>query len=227
MKELVAAKLAERVKDGELLGVGTGTTVLLALEKIAERVKKENLKIQVLSTSYQTAWKCQEIGLTVLGNTFEGMLSWGFDGADEVDDKLRLIKGRRGALLREKILAAACKEYVIIVDDSKLVSRLGEKFSVPVEFVPEAKFIVEKGLRKLGAESVTLRISEISQAPIVTELGNITFDVKFKDVHQDLENQINQLVGVVDNGIFTDYATEVLIGSSSGVTSRIKSSLLS
>jgi len=222
MKEVVAAKLAEKITDGDLIGVGTGSTVDLALVKIAERVKKEKLKIQVLPTSYQTAWQCQRIGLTVLGTTFQGMLSWGFDGADEVDGDLRLIKGKGGALFREKIIAAACSEYVVIVDDSKLVKKLGEKFAVPVELVPESRFIVEKGLLKLGAEKVSLRESPASHGPLITELGNLIIDAKFQNISSDLEGQINQLVGVVENGIFTNYATEVLIGSSKGVDSRKK-----
>ena len=222
MKELVAREIASRVKDGEVLGVGTGTTVDLALGFIGERVKKENLTLHVVPTSYQSAWKCQEIGLHVLYPGFRGELAWGFDGADEVNDKLWLIKGKGGALLQEKILAARCKKFIVIVDESKIVKKLGEKCAVPVEVIPEASKLVEDGLKKLGALEITLRQGTGKHGPIITERGNIILDARFGEIHENSERDIKSICGVVDNGLFIGYAHEVLVAGSAGVRKMTK-----
>lgn len=134
-----------------MLGVGTGTTVDAALTKIAERVRSEGLTVSVVPTSYETAWRCAEIGLTVVSPETVGVLSWGFDGADAVDPARRLIKGKGGALLKEKVLAKKCTRFVVIVDESKLVKDLAQACPIPVEVLPEALLLVQGNLRALGA----------------------------------------------------------------------------
>jgi ribose 5-phosphate isomerase len=119
MKEIVANEIAKRVKNGDVLGVGTGTTVDAALEAIGKRVAHEGLLVTVVPTSYQSAWRCQELGLTVMYSGYRGYLSWGFDGADQVTNERWAIKGKGGALLQEKILAKRCKHFIIIADDSR------------------------------------------------------------------------------------------------------------
>ena len=217
MKEIVAKELAARVRDGEVIGVGTGSTVDLALDEIAKRVKQEGLRLTVVPTSLQSAWKCQEAGLQVSYPGYCGDLSWGFDGADAVDDRLRVIKGKGGAMLQEKILAARCLHYVIIVDDSKMVSKLGPGCPVPVEVIPEARFVAERKLMTLGAKSVSLRNAVAKHGPVITEGGNIIFDAQFTEISDSLEGEIKSIVGVVESGLFTGFASEVLIGSSAGV----------
>lgn len=217
MRELLAKEIAGRVKDGDTIGFGTGTTVEVAINQIAKRVKDEGLRIAAVPTSIETAQQCEQLGIAVLSSLWAAPLSWGFDGADEVDPKLRLIKGRGGALLQEKILAAKCKHFVVIVDEGKLVARLGEKFPVPVEVIPAAQGVVENGLKKLGGKNITLRQATGKHGPIITEGGNLILDVNFDNIADTLERDIKALVGVVENGIFTKYAHEVLVAGKDGL----------
>jgi ribose 5-phosphate isomerase A len=172
-------------------------------------------------TSLESAWRCEELGLEVLHPNFRGELAWGFDGADEVDDRLWLIKGKGGALLREKILAVRCKHFIVIVDESKLVSQLGRTCPIPVELIPEAISIVEGELKARGATDVMLRpAGEGKHGPVITEMGNVIVDALFPQIDHALETDIKSIVGVVESGLFIDYADEVLIAGKDGVTSR-------
>jgi ribose 5-phosphate isomerase A len=218
MKELVAQEIASRVRDGDLIGVGTGSTVDCALEAIGKRVVGEGLSIKVVPTSYQSAWRCQELGLEVLYTGFCGRLSWGFDGADQVTSQRWAIKGKGGALLQEKILAKRCDAFVVIVDESKLVRTLGSGCPIPVEVVPEARILAEEGLRNLGAQQVGLRTGSGKHGPVITERGNILLDAEFSSIDGSLENNIRQLVGVVESGLFSDCITELLVATSAGIT---------
>lgn len=219
MKELVAAELAKRVKDGDKIGVGTGSTVDAALTKIGERIKRENLNVQVVPTSLQSAWHCHEIGLTVLYPAYNGKLSWGFDGADAVDSNLWLIKGKGGAMLQEKILAARCEKFIIIVDESKIFDKLENACAIPVEVVPEAISVATAGLQKLGAAEVVLRPAGGKHGPVITEAGNIILDAKFSTISESLEKDIKSLVGVVESGLFIGFADEVLVAGKKTVKS--------
>jgi len=219
MKEIVAAEIAKRVKDGERIGVGTGSTVDAALTKIGERIAKEGLDVQVVPTSIQSAWRCHEIGLTVLYPAYKGELAWGFDGADAVNKDLWLIKGKGGAMLQEKILAARCKKFLVIVDDSKMTDNLGAACAIPVEVVPEGVVIVEKGLRELGAKDITLRPATGKHGPIITEAGNVILDASFSNITATLERDIKSIVGVVESGLFIGYTSEVIVAGASGVKS--------
>lgn len=224
MKEIVAQALAARVKNGEVIGVGTGSTVDAALIEIGKRVKAESLNLKVVPTSLQSAWRCQEIGLDVLYPGFRGELAWGFDGADEVNDELWLIKGKGGALLQEKILAARCKEFIVIVDESKLVKKLGEACAVPLEVVPEAIAVVEKKLRDFSPREVSIREGTGKKGPIITEAGNIIVDVLLPNIDHTTDQRLTSIVGVVETGLFVGYAHEVIVGSRDGTqTLRAKS----
>ena len=219
MKEKVAQEIARRVKDGDVIGVGTGTTVDAALTEIGKRVKQEGLRLSVVPTSLQSAWRCQELGLTVLYQAFNGHLSWGFDGADQVTKDRWAIKGKGGAMLQEKILAKRCKKFIIIVDDTKVVSQLGAGCPVPVEVIPEARILAEEGLRALGATAVEMRSGSGKHGPVITEGGNIIIDASFPAIRESLERDIKGIVGVVDSGLFIGYASEVIVASASGVSS--------
>lgn len=220
MKEVVARELAQRVKHGEVIGVGTGSTVDLALSALGERVKTEGLKVAVIPTSYQSAWKCEKIGLEVIYPGFCGALAWGFDGADEVDPRNRLIKGRGGAMLQEKILAARCKEFIIIVDETKLVNNLGDRFPIPLEVVPSAISLVERALTKLGATEMFIREGNGKHGPVITEAGNIIVDVRFKVIGDDMESELKKLLGVVETGLFFGYASEIWVARKGEVEKR-------
>lgn len=220
MKEQVGKAVAARVNDGDIIGVGTGSTVDAALKAIGERVEREDIRLRVIPSSYQSAWLCQQYGLRVYSPLYDSELSWGFDGADEVDPQLRMIKGRGGAMLQEKILAAKCKKFLIIVDESKLVTRLGEKYPIPIEVVPEALNIARLGLLELGAASVELRQAVSKHGPVITEAGNLILDAQFSAIPDDLEFRIKSLLGVVESGLFLHYTDEVLIAKSDGVYVR-------
>jgi len=217
MRELVAKEIARRVKAGEVIGVGTGTTVDAALEEIGKRVKAESLELACVPTSLQSAWRCESLGLKVLHPSYLGRLSWGFDGADEVDEKLRLIKGKGGAMLQEKILAARCDKFIVIIDENKLVKQLGVKVPIPVEVIPEARSVVESGLKKLGARDAKVRQAVAKHGPVITEAGNIIIDAFFDKIEDALEVQIKSIVGVVESGLFVGFADEVLVGTAQGL----------
>jgi ribose 5-phosphate isomerase A len=220
MKEKVAEEIAARVKDGDVLGIGTGSTVTLAVQRIGERMKREGITVCGVPTSIQTASQCEALGVRVLHPGYRGEIAWGFDGADAVDPNFWLVKGKGGALLQEKILAARCREFIVIVDDSKLAPSLSN-IPIPVEVVPEAQGIAERGLQRLGASLVQLRpCTGGKHGPIITEAGNVILDATFPQVSQSLEDGIKTIVGVVESGLFTRFATELWVGSEKGVTKK-------
>jgi len=219
MKEIVAQEIAKRVVDGDVIGVGTGTTVDAALEAIGKRVKNEGLRVSVVPTSLQSAWRCQELGLSVMYPEYSGYLAWGFDGADQVTKARWAIKGKGGAMLQEKLLAKRCKKFVLIVDQSKLVEVLGVGCAIPVEVLPEGLVLAQAGLHSLGAKDLTIRSGSGKHGPTITEKGNIIVDAVFPAVHADLESQIKAITGVVDSGLFIGYVSEVVVADAQGVRS--------
>ena len=223
MKELVAREIATRFQNGQRIGIGTGSTVDLALAEVAQRLKGESLTVQVLPTSFESALACERLGLTVLSATYSGELDWGFDGADAVDDAFRLIKGHGGALLSEKFMAWKCRHYVTIVDQSKLVQNIAKRCAIPVEVFPEMVGVVEQKLRSLGATAVVLRPATGKHGPIVTEKGHLLLDATFTNVDDTMEGRLKALPGVVESGLFIGFTHELLIGTEKGVERRIRS----
>jgi len=219
MKELLGKEIAKRIKNGDVIGMGTGSTVSAALEEIAKRINAEKLEVTFVPSSYQTARQCEALKLKVISPLYEGEIAWTFDGADEVDPKLRLIKGRGGAMLQEKILAEKSKRFLVIVDESKLVSKLGERALVPVEVVPSALGLVEKELMSLGAKSAQLRFGVAKHGPVITEAGNLIIDAAFPDIPDTLEAGIKKITGVVESGLFLTQADEVLVSGKKGISS--------
>lgn len=217
IKGLLAEAVTKRVKNGQTIGVGTGTTVETALYQIGALVKEQGLRVRAVPTSLQSAWLCEQSGLEVLHPGTNFAIDWGFDGADAVDQRLRVIKGKGGAMLQEKIVAARCRDYLILVDQTKLVSDLAKAAAVPIEVIPEAMPFVEGEILGLGALEVRLRKAVAKHGPVITERGNLIFDVKFSKIEDDLEDKIKLLVGVVDSGLFTNFASEILVGSPKGV----------
>jgi len=122
-------------------------------------------------------------------------------------------------MLQEKILAKRCKSFTLIVDESKVVEKLGLGCAIPIEVIPTALSLVDEGLRSLGAGEVTLRSGTGKHGPVITEAGNIILDAAFSTIHEKLEQDIKSIVGVVDSGLFIGYATEVLVATASGVIS--------
>ena len=223
LKELVGQTAVDQlVRSGMKLGLGTGSTAMPAVRRIGELLQKGVLKdIKSVSTSFQTTVVCEELGIplyTLNSREIGGELDLTIDGADEVDPDNNLIKGGGGALLLEKIVAYASKNYAIVVDESKLVEHLGLAFPVPVEVIPEARETVCRALEKLGAR-VTLRQAVRKAGPVVTDKGNLLLDILFSQPVDAclLESEINQIPGVVENGFFTRKRPQVFIARSSGV----------
>jgi len=208
-KQKLADKIAEKVKDGDILGIGSGSTVYLALFAIAKRIKDEKLNIKGIPTSIEISMACANLGIP-LTTLYENRPDWLFDGADEVDPDRSLIKGRGGAMFKEKLLIASSPVNYIIIDESKKVAKLGSKFPVPIEVFPGALLHVEEELEKLGA-NLTLRLAKGKDGPVITENGNLILDAHFEDIDKNMELKIKSITGVIESGLFINYNVEILV----------------
>ena len=208
-KQKVAQQIAAMVKNGDVLGVGSGSTVYMALLAIAERIKAEGLNVLAIPTSLEIMMFCSKLGIP-LTTLFEHTPDWLFDGADEVDPNNWLIKGRGGAMFKEKLLISSSKVNYIIVDDSKLVDKLGTKFPVPVEVFPQALLHVETELKKLGASGIELRPAKGKDGSVITENGNLVLDCWFDEIKNSLERDIKAITGVIESGLFIGYNLQIL-----------------
>ena len=216
-KEAAAEAAAAQVKDGMIVGLGSGTTATLAVKAIGKRVS-QGLRIMGVPTSEQTAQLARSLGipLTTLGE--HAQLDMTIDGADEVEvSTLNLIKGLGGALLREKIVASATARFVVIVDETKLVNQLGTHDPVPVEVVPFGWELTEARLKGLGAKP-TLRMKP-DDGPFITDGGHYILDCTFGLIASsaDLGNALDKTVGVVEHGLFIGMASQVVVGGPDGV----------
>ncbi|MFW2176347.1 MULTISPECIES: ribose-5-phosphate isomerase RpiA [unclassified Moraxella] len=207
-KQAVANEALKYIESGMILGVGTGSTVNCLIELLP----KVNLKGAVAS-SQVTEDKLKALGIEVMDLNFTGELDLYIDGADEVNADLQLVKGGGGALTREKIVAAASKQFICMVDESKWVQKLGVGFPLPIEVLPQARSYVARELVKLGGEPVY-------REGFVTDYGNLILDVYDLDITDPLamEQQLNNMVGVVCNGIFAmQRANKLLMAGADGV----------
>ena len=211
-KQKVAEEIAAKVNDGDILGVGSGSTSYLALVAIAKRIKTEKLNVKAITTSIEIAMFCSKLGVPQT-SLFEHRPDWLFDGADEVDPAKNLIKGRGGAMFREKLLMSSSPVNYIIVDESKMVDRLNTKFPVPVEVYPQALLHVEKELEQLGANGITLRPAKGKDGPVITENNNLILDCYFTGVNNSLEKDIKSITGVIESGLFIGYDPEIIVAA--------------
>ena len=209
IKELAAkAAVDSLVRSNMKLGLGTGTTAIHAVRYVGALLAQGKLEnVLAVSTSFQTTIECEKLGIplfTLNSREINGELDLTIDGADEVDQENRCVKGGGGALLLEKVIAYASIKRAIIVDKSKIVDDLGLKFPVPVEVIIEARLSVTKRLEKMGAE-VILREALRKAGPVITDHGNLLLDIRFKEKINPgvLENELNRIPGVVENGFFT------------------------
>lgn len=208
-KEQVAIQVAEHVKDGQVIGVGSGSTSFLAIQAIANKVKKENLTVTAIPTSVEVALSCARAGISTT-TLAQARPDWGFDGADEVDSEFNLIKGRGGAMFAEKLVMASSPKTYILVDESKFVNRLGHNFPVPVEIDPRAIHLVETKLQEMDVSTVGLRMAKHKDGPVITEAGNLILEVRFNHIGLTTEQDLNAIPGVIENGIFFNYPVEVI-----------------
>ena len=219
-KKIAAEKATERVRSGMVVGLGTGSTVYYALLKLGEMVR-EGLDIIGIPTSAGTEKiaTAQQIPLTTLAT--HPSLDLTIDGADEVDPDLNLIKGGGAALVREKIIANASKEILIVVDESKVSRVLGTTFPLPVEIVRFGWEATQTEVDRICGKS-TLRLApdqDGNQHPLITDNGNYILDCHFDGIPapEAVELQLNNIPGVVENGIFVNRADKIIIGTPSGI----------
>ncbi|SHL07841.1 ribose-5-phosphate isomerase RpiA [Rhodothermus profundi] len=217
-KKAVGEKVAALVVSGMRLGLGTGSTAAWAIRAIGRRVREEGLQVVGVPTSYaaEQLARAEGIPLVTLADVEE--LDLAFDGADEVSPALDLIKGRGAAHTREKVVATQARRFVVLVDASKLVHRLGTRCPVPVEVLPMAAAPVMRQLRRMGAEPV-LRMGKAKDGPVVTDQGFWVIDAHFPegiDDPQALAMTLSTIPGVLDHGLFLGMATDVLVGEANG-----------
>jgi ribose 5-phosphate isomerase A len=217
LKQAAAEAAVALVEDGMILGLGTGSTAKLAVEALGKRVAA-GLRVIGIPTSEFTAGQARSLGIPVSTLDEHPAIDLTIDGADEVEiGTLNLIKGRGGALLREKIVASAGKRLVIIVDESKLVQRLGSQFALPVELVPFGWPVAARRLEALGSK-VKLR-SGTDGKPFVTDGGHYIVDCAFGPIAApaQLERELNDIVGVVEHGLFLKMTSQVIVAGRDGV----------
>lgn len=209
-KRAAGYRAAEMVEDGMVVGLGTGSTVYYTIERLSERIR-EGLEISGIPTSFQTALraKAAHIPLTTLDDN--PVIDIAIDGADEVDPELRLIKGRGAAHLREKCVAAAAKRFVVVVDDQKMVKRLGAA-AVPVEVLPFAVMPILHELRRLGCEP-DIREAVKKDGPVITDNGNFIVDCRFSHIRnpEKLEAALAAIPGVLESGLFTGFVKKTTV----------------
>ena len=216
VKKLVGYQAAQLVRDGDVVGLGTGSTTHYFIERLGQIIKEDQIEILGIPTSYQSFFLAQNCGIPIT-SLDEHKIDLAVDGADEVDKQLNLIKGGGAAHTLEKIVDSSADKFVVIVVESKIVDKLG-RFPVPVEVIPQAYRVVKERLEDMDGKP-TLRMAERKDGPVITDNGNFILDVDFGLLNEPekMEVDLNAIPGVVENGIFTEIVDEVLFGSPGGV----------
>lgn len=219
LKRAVAKKAIELVKSGMVVGLGTGSTSSMAIEELGSLIKANKLKdIVGVATSYQSKVLARQFGVKTVDLNDVNHIDIAFDGADEVDSNMNLIKGGGAAHTMEKVVDSIAKECVILIDETKIVKTLGLSFPLPVEVLPFALAPVLRALAALGGQP-EIRTALRKDGPVITDLGNMVVDVRFPEGvtdAADLENKINMIPGVIENGLFIKVASKVLVGTKDG-----------
>eukprot|EP01091_Cochliopodium_minus_P008622 TRINITY_DN1984_c1_g2_i1.p1 TRINITY_DN1984_c1_g2~~TRINITY_DN1984_c1_g2_i1.p1 ORF type:complete len:240 (+),score=65.69 TRINITY_DN1984_c1_g2_i1:168-887(+) len=219
-KKMAAIKVVdENVKDGMILGIGSGSTIVYVVERLKERVQKEKLNIICLSTSYQSKMLIFDSKLQYADLDQYPEIDLTIDGADEFDKEFNLIKGGGGCHLQEKLLAVNSKKLIIVADYTKQSVHLGEKWKqgVPIEVLPRAILPVTNALTKLGGK-VNLRIAVKKAGPIITDNGGVILDAYFGNIEDplSLDNKIQKIVGVLETGLFINCTNTIYLGKENG-----------
>jgi len=220
-KELLAKHAADRVADGMLVGLGTGSTANCFIEELARCRREQGLQVTTVSSSIASAIKAQQLGLPVLDFDQASHVDLYVDGADEVSPELTLLKGQGADLVREKLLATASQQFLVLVEANKLVERIGQHFAIPIEVMPFAWQLVKKQLEAIGGQG-DLRQNADKSAYAQSSHGSLILDMRFAE-HLDaktLNDILNSIPGIVEHGIFYALATTVLIGVNGQVQER-------
>ena len=213
LKKAAGVRAADMIKDGMTVGLGTGSTAAHMVNRLAERIKTEGLNVVGVSTSWSTTLQCRSLGIPLKEMGEVSHLDMVIDGADEIDDNKNLIKGRGAAHLLEKIVASMTDNYVIIADSGKKVSKLGEKFAVPLEIIPGAIAVVTERVKKLGGDLKVRMGAPGKDGPVISDSGNLIADAKFGiiDNPDQLARDLEHIVGIVGHGLFVGIVTKVIL----------------
>jgi len=219
LKRKAAYVAVKHIKNGFVVGLGSGSTTAYAIEALAERIRRERISVLGVPTSYQAFLLAVKHGIAVTTLEEQGVIDLTIDGADQIDPKLNLIKGMGAALAREKIVASVSKQNVIIADESKKVAVLGENdHPVPVEVLPFAIAAVKSKIEGIGGKAV-LREGKGKLGPVMTDNGNAVIDAVFGVIGNaaELEVKLKMIPGVLETGLFIGLASTVYIGTPSNV----------
>ncbi len=214
MKQEVGKAAAARVTSGQIVGLGTGSTTAYAIQYLGDRLKSGEIKdIKGVPTSFQAEVLAKQYGIPLTTLDAIDHIDIAIDGADEVDPQKNLIKGGGAAHTREKIVDTLAAQFIVVVDASKLVDKLGSTFLLPVEVIPMAISPVMRAIEKLGGKP-ELRMGVRKAGPVITDQGNMVVDVKFDSIDDPagLEKTLNNIPGVLENGLFVGVTDVVLVG---------------
>jgi len=215
MKKAVADAAIKEVKSDMIVGLGSGSTAALMIKSLANEIRSGQLQnIKGVATSFQAEVLALELDIPLIDLASVSQIDLAIDGADEVDPKFQLIKGGGACHVREKLVASKANQLLIVVDETKLVQNLNKSFPLPVEVLPNAWKQVKEVISELKGSS-TLRMADKKAGPIVTDQGNLILDVLFNDGiknPQDIELSLNNIPGVLENGLFVDLTDKVLVG---------------
>lgn len=217
-KKAAAEAAARLVQPGMVVGLGSGSTAAYFVIALAQRMTREGLRIVCIPTSEKTAELARSLKIPLTNFAEHLSIDLTVDGADEIEPRtLALIKGHGGALLREKIVASASRRMVVVGDETKIVERLGARESVPVEVVPFGREVTRTALQKMGART-QMRNGPDAQ-PFITDGGNCIVDCTFPPIDNpaELGSRLDQMVGVVEHGLFVGIASQAFIGGREGV----------
>ena len=223
-KQLVAIHAAKYVKNGMLVGLGTGSTANYFIEELARRQAEENLKVTTIASSNISMIKAQSLGLNVIALTQVAEIDLYVDGADEITPDMSLLKGRGYDLVLEKLLAKAAKQFLVVADTSKLVSRIGTNFAIPIEVMPMAWKAAKRSLEAAGGVG-DLRQNVAKDGLSVSSHGSLVLDMVFDQSisEEQLNLLINNTPGVVEHGIFRGLTSAVLIAGDGKIEERWQS----
>ena len=215
MKKAVAEAAVKEIESDMVVGLGSGSTAALMIKNLAHALDTNKLKnIKGVPTSFQSEVLSLELGIPTLDLASVDKIDLAIDGADEVDPSLQLIKGGGACHVREKLVASKAERLLIVVDESKLVKKLNLDFPLPLEVLPSAWKQVKDLIERMGA-LVTLRMASKKAGPVVTDQGNLVLDILFEGGINDpknLESKLNNIPGVLENGLFVDLTDKLLVG---------------
>lgn len=219
LKKAAGIRAANLIESGMSVGLGTGSTAACMVDRLAERIREEGIRVKAVSTSWSTTLQCRRLGIPLVELGDAEHLDMAIDGADEIDPARNLIKGRGAAHLLEKIVASMADDYIIIADSGKRVRHLGEKFAVPLEILPDAIGAVSRQVERLGAKVQVRMGAPGKDGPVISDSGNLIADAKFGliDDPEKLDFELNRIPGLLGHGLFIGMAKRIILAAENGL----------